>query len=84
MNQSVSESVTIYSLFFISIGGPLVLEAEGTFTLTGILRGGGIDCSRLDDKNYVANTTGHWMRVSSFSTWIEDRILDETRVGREM
>ena len=61
-----------------------MLEAGGTFTLTGILRGGGIDCSRLDDKNYVANDTGHWMRVSSFSTWIEDRILDEMRVGREM
>ena len=61
-----------------------MLEAEGTLTLMGILRGGGIDCSRLDDKNYVANTTGHWMRVSSFSKWIEDRIRNETRVGREM
>ena len=61
-----------------------MLEAEGTLTLMGILRGGGIDCSRLDDKNYVANDTGHWMRVSSFTTWIEDRILNETRVGREM
>ena len=40
-----------------------MLEAEGTFTLTGILRGGGVDCSRLDDKTYVANTTGIWMRV---------------------
>ena len=61
-----------------------MLEAGGTLTLMGILRGGGIDCSRLDDENYVANTTGHWMRVSSFTTWIEDRILDEMRVGREM
>ena len=83
MNQSVSESVTIYSLFFISIGGPLVLEAEGTFTLTGILRGGGVDCSRLDDENYVANTTGVWMRVGAFSNWIRETIERETRVGRK-
>ena len=61
-----------------------MLEAGGTLTLMGILRGGGIDCSRLDDENYVANTTGHWMRVSSFTTWIEDRIRNETRVGRDM
>ena len=83
MNQSVSESVTIYSLFFISIGGPLVLEAEGTFTLTGILRGGGVDCSRLDEKTYVANTTGVWMRVGAFSNWIQETIERETRVGRK-
>ena len=83
MNQSVSESVTIYSLFFISIGGPLVLEAEGTFTLTGILRGGGVDCSRLDDKTYVANTTGVWMRVGAFSNWIQKTIERETRIGRK-
>ena len=60
-----------------------MLEAGGTLTLMGILRGGGIDCSRLDDKNYVANDTGHWMKVSAFWNWIEDRILNETRVGRE-
>ena len=57
-----------------------MLEAEGTFTLTGILRGGGVDCSRLDD---VANTNGVWMRVGAFSNWIRETIERETRVGRK-
>ena len=60
-----------------------MLEAEGTFTLTGILRGGGVDCSRLDDKTYVANTNGVWMRVGAFSNWIQKTIERETRVGRK-
>ena len=61
-----------------------MLEAEGTFTLTGILRGGGIDCSRLDDKDYVPDKPGVWMRVGAFKGWIEEIIEKETRVGREM
>ena len=42
-------------------------EADGSFTLVGILRGGGLDCSELEDPDYNSeNKTGKWMRVSSY------------------
>ena len=49
-------------------GGPLLTEEEdGSFTLVGILRGGGLDCSELEDPDYNSeNKTGKWMRVSSY------------------
>ena len=68
---------------FFSKGGPLVLEAEGSLKIVGILKGGGLDCTRLDDKDYVANVTGVWMWVGAFSNWIQKTIERETRVGRK-
>ena len=34
--------------------------------MVGILHGGGVDCSKLDDEGYNADGTGTWMRVAAF------------------
>merc|ERR550517_1077546 len=60
-------------------GGPLITEEnDGSFTLVGILSGGGLDCSRLNDPNYDwQNKTELWMRIGSFEQWIQSMILSE-------
>ena len=64
-------------------GGPLITEdVDGEFLLIGILQGGGIDCLKLGEEDYeVRDTTGDWMRVAAFRSWIEDRIFEETLPG---
>ena len=70
---------------FVFTGGPLITEEDdGNFTLVGILSGGGIDCSRLDDPNYnTENKTGRWMRVGSLEKWIKNKIYEETEPGKK-
>ena len=50
----------------------------------GILKGGGVDCSRLGDGDYKVTDTGHWMRVAAFRDWILDTVKRETKVGKEL
>ena len=52
----------------------------------GIVRGGGVDCSQLNDPNYTwEKKTGDWMRVAAFKdVWIDKVIEEETRVGMEL
>ena len=61
-------------------GGPLVTEElDGTFTLVGILSGGGLECSQLGNSNYNwQNKTGKWMRVAAFRNYIDSLIFQET------
>ena len=74
----------------------MVLSSSGTFTLAGILKGGGLDCRKLFDVG-VGDTdgsgsedledeteTGVWMRISSFEGWISGLIADKTKVGRNL
>ena len=61
-----------------------MLETEGSLNIVGILQGQGLDCSRLDEKDYVPDKPGVWMRVGAFKGWIEEIIERETKVGREM
>ena len=70
-----------------TIGGPLVTrDGDSNFLLIGIVRGGGVDCSQLEEKNYSwKNKTGDWMRVAAFKeVWIDKVIEEETRVGMEL
>ena len=63
----------------ITEGGPLILEEIDGYRLVGILSGGGLNCSRLGEKNYDwRNETGRWMRVGSFEKWIQSIIVTET------
>ena len=52
----------------------------------GIVKGGGVNCSRVDEENYTwENKTGDWMRVAAFKdVWIDKVIEEETRVGMEL
>merc|ERR1719167_296827 len=61
-------------------GGPLITEElDGTFTLVGILSGGGLDCSQLGNSSYNwQNKTAKWMRVGAFNNYIESVIFQET------
>ena len=68
-------------------GGPLVTEdGDSNFLLIGIVRGGGVNCSRVNEKNYTwENKTGDFMRVAAFKeVWIDKVIEEETRVGMEL
>ena len=71
-----------------TIGGPLVtpLDGDSNFLLIGIVRGGGVNCSRVNEENYTwVNKTGDWMRVAAFKdVWIDKVIEEETRVGMEL
>ena len=70
-----------------TIGGPLVTrDGDSNFLLIGIVRGGGVECSQLEEKNYSwKNKTGDWMRVAAFKdVWIHKVIEEETRVGMEL
>ena len=70
-----------------TIGGPLVTEdGDSNFLLMGIVRGGGVECSRVNDPNYTwENKTGDWMRVAAFKdVWIDQVIEEDTRVGKEI
>ena len=73
----------INSLTFCT-GGPLITEEkDGSFTLVGILSGGGLNCSLLKDPNYDwKNKTGKWMRVGSFEKWIQSIIFQETEPSK--
>ena len=55
--------------------------------MVGILRGGGLDCSKLSDDNFsledVKDKTGVWMRIAPFMDWIKERIYEETYPGME-
>ena len=70
---------------FLCTGGPLIKEeADRTFTLVGILHGGGLDCSQLGNPDYDwQNKTGEWMRVGSFYRWIQSIIFTETNPGKK-
>ena len=52
----------------------------------GIVKGGGVECSQLNEKNYTwVNKTGDFMRVAAFKdVWIHKVIEEETRVGMEL
>ena len=70
-----------------TIGGPLVTQdGDSNFLLMGIVRGGGVECSRVNEKNYTwKNKTGDFMRVAAFKdVWIDKVIEEETRVGMKL
>ena len=50
----------------------------------GILKGGGVDCSRLGDRDYQVTDNGYWMRVAAFRDWILDTVKRQTKVGKEL
>ena len=68
----------------------MVLRSSGTFTLAGILKGGGLDCRQLFDvgdtslEDEPGTETGVWMRISSFEGWISGLIAEKTKVGRNL
>ena len=71
-----------------TIGGPLVtpLDGDSNFLLMGIVRGGGVDCSRVNETNYTwENKTGFFMRVAAYKdVWIDKVIGQETKVGMKI
>ena len=58
-------------------------NAVGALTVVGILRGGGIDCTKLGDESYEPTQNGKWMRIFSFNTWIDATIKKELAPGRK-
>ena len=69
-------------------GGPLVTRGnqDTDFRLVGIVKGGGVECSKLDNEGYSwEGKTGDWMRVAAFKdVWIDQVIEEDTRVGKEI
>ena len=58
-------------------------DAVGALTVVGILSGGGIDCAKLGEENYQTTKNGKWMRISSFTAWIDATIKKELAPGRK-
>ena len=49
------------------------------------MKGGGLDCSKLGDEGYQVEGKGAWMKVAAFKdVWIDKKIREETRVGKEL
>ena len=49
------------------------------------MKGGGLDCSKLGDEGYQVEGKGAWMKVAAFKdVWIDKKIREETRVGKDL
>ena len=58
----------------------LIEKSNKDFLLVGIAKGGGLECSKLNEEGYRwENKTGEWMRVAAFK---EEWIDKETSIGR--
>ena len=66
-------------------GGPLITEdAQRSSVLVGILKGGGLDCSRLGEEDYQPTQNGIWMKIQAFNDWISTTIFNELLQGNSM